>query len=409
MSDLSDFLPTAVLVLETGEVFPGIAIGANQSDSTGTLCFNTAMTGYQEAITDPSYVGQLLVFSFPHIGNVGTNEADQENEQSLLQGVIVGQLPTQPSNYRSQMALNDYLIKRGILGIAQVDTRALIMCIRKAKRAINAVIQRLDTRSVSSGQVDWRSESHQHKLQSVAIKSPGLTDVKLDQVSCKVPYEWQEDLPMISPLRARLRQNALALNVVVMDFGVKHSILRVLKTLGCRVWVVPFGTTATEMLSFHPDAIVLSNGPGDPRSIPDAVLHTLKKLVDHQLPMFGICFGYQLLALLHGAEVIKLPCGHHGNNHPVQVLDTKDILITSQNHEFAVNEVLMPACLIPTHRSLFDGSLEGFRVRHQPILAVQFHPEAGPGPTDALTLFHDFFTMVESHQQRVDVLAVAHA
>lgn len=380
---MSAYQANAILVLETGEWFLGQAMGKFGIQAQGCLCFNTALTGYQEAISDPSYAGQILVFTAPHIGNVGVNVDDRESQCPVVQGLVFSDISDWPSNHRSESTLSEYLKNHGIFGIFGVDTRSLVKCIRASTRPIKALISHYDEKIFSKIR----------RLQQKAASGIGLDKLNWRSFVGTKSEEWREGLPEISSLP--LVPLSSGIRVVVIDFGVKWSILRMLKSLGCQVWRVPFDADLSVIQKIDPQAVVLSNGPGDPRAMAPEVLETIKHLIHQGLPILGICLGYQLLALLYGAEILKLPCGHHGNNHPVKVLDSDEIWITSQNHEFAVSERNMPPTLIPSHRSLFDGSLEGFTVKDKPIMGVQFHPEAGPGPADAGSVFQKFYAQTQ--------------
>lgn len=384
----------AVLVLETGAFFPGLAVGALQS-TTGTLCFNTAMSGYQEALSDPSYAGQILIFTFPHIGNVGVNFEDNESDKPVLQGVVLGDWITEPSNHRSQKNLNAWLKENQISGIASVDTRTLVKIVRDAQRPLKAII---------SSEVGSTGALNDQKIKAwlcQALEAPGLDDSRYVQaVSAPRPYEWQEALPACSPVLLSAMGRDHGLRVVVIDFGVKHSILRSLKSLGCQVFVVPGSADYETIMDLSPHALVLSNGPGDPRKVDAAIISTIKHFIEENFPILGICLGCQVLALIEGARIVKLPCGHHGNNHPIRDLRSGDIFITSHNHEFSVAEDGLPHRITVTHRSLFDGTVEGFSIYDKPILAVQFHPEACPGPTEAAVPIFQKFIKMATHNAK---------
>jgi len=364
----------AVLVLEDGAVFRGRSLGA-EGETIGEVVFNTAMSGYQEILTDPSYFGQMVTMTYPHIGNYGINLQDAESEQPFVAGFIVREACAIPSNWRSSESLDAYLKRHNIVGIQRIDTRALTRHLRDngAKMGIIST-------------VDIRENSLLEKVKS-APTMIGRDTVK--EVTCKQPYAWSEPLPEpyydsfdVPPLIDRERRRRF----VVVDCGVKHNILRWGVTIGFDVQVVPAHSTAAEILAYQPDAVLLSNGPGDPEGVPH-VVKAVQELFG-KTPIFGICLGHQILGLASGGKTFKLKFGHHGANHPVKNLDNGRVEITSQNHNFAVEpESLPPGCVQLTHRNLNDGTLEGFRRLDVPIFSVQYHPEASPGPHDAGYLF----------------------
>ncbi len=391
---LSPFLSRqkAALILETGDYFPGLT-KTPSAHVSGTLCFNTAMTGYQEAISDPSYRGQLLVFSFPHIGNVGTNPEDIESSFPFLQGIILGDFITEASNYRSTSHFLSWLEKNNVPCIEGIDTRTLIHIIRDHKKPLKAII------------CSYTGELTPEKILEMSNKG-NFTDLTFEksllaQVSTRKTYLWTQELSELikSPQPSHASPSS-PLKIVVVDFGVKQSTLRSLTSFGADVIVVPFSSSYEDILAHHPTGVVFSNGPGDPRFVEPSVFKMMEKILQEGVPMLGVCLGHQLLSLVHGAEIIKLPCGHHGINHPVQDLNSKNILITSQNHEYTIKESSLPKNLIPTYRSLFDGSLEGYKIQEKPIFSVQFHPEAGPGPGDATFILSDFLKIVRHHAQK---------
>ena len=364
----------AMLVLENGQVFHGLGIGAT-GIRVGEVVFNTALTGYQEILTDPSYAKQFITFTCPEIGNVGVNAFDNESSRVFAEGLIVRRASLQTSSWRSEKSLNQFLLEQNTVGISNVDTRALTHHLREkgAQRAC-----------LVSG-VDLTKEQAQHK----ALAFGGLKGLNLaKEVTCQKPYTWGEG-PWGIPVSSEFPYH-----VVVYDFGVKRSILRELVRIGARVTVVPMHTSAKEVLALKPDGVVLSNGPGDPEPCEDAIA-AIAELLAARVPLFGICLGIQLLALACGARTLKMKLGHHGGNHPVQCLKTKKVMITSQNHGFAVDPDSLPPYLVPTHVSLFDGTLQGIEHTEAPAFAFQGHPEAGPGPNEAKALFRDFQRMMD--------------
>ena len=379
---------TARLVLQDGTVISGHGLGATGS-ATGEVCFNTAMSGYQEILTDPSYFNQIITFTFPHIGNVGTNEDDIETSNleagAGIRGCILRADITAPSNYRSTRHLNDWLKDRGIIAIAGIDTRALTSLIRQ-KGMPNAVIAHN-----SDGEFDLE------ELKNRARKWPGLEGMDLArEVTCKTPWEWKESLWQWESGFGQRRKDEF--HVVAMDFGIKRNILRCLAELNCKLTIVPASTSAQAILDLKPDGVFLSNGPGDPAATGQYVVPELKKLVDAGLPVFGICLGHQILALALGAKTHKMHQGHHGANHPVKDFTTGKVEITSMNHGFAVDRDSLPDNLTETHISLFDGSNCGIKLKDRPVFSVQYHPEASPGPQDSHYLFTRFVDAIKSHK-----------
>lgn len=386
---------SAALLLADGTVFEGIGIGAPVT-ALGELCFNTTMTGYQEVLTDPSYAGQIITFTFPHIGNVGCNEEDIESGNSVAHkksvslnhkgacGLIIREPITEPSNFRATQHLDDWLKARGIVGICGIDTRALTRYIR-IKGAQNAVIVSGKSR-VSKIELD--------KARKKLAAYPSLKGMELAKsVATKQPYEWNE--PRWT-LDSRHLTGATSCHVVAIDYGVKLNILRCLASVGCKVTVVPADMEAEDILKLKPDGIFLSNGPGDPAATGKYALPIIQALIKSGLPIFGICLGHQLLALALGGQTEKMHQGHRGANHPVKDLKTGKIEITSQNHGFVVSENLPPEIEV-THRSLFDGTIQGLRHKTKPIFCVQGHPEASPGPHDSLYLFERFVKSIANY------------
>ena len=375
--------PPAVLVLADGSVFKGTSVGASGS-ATGEVVFNTAMTGYQEILTDPSYMGQIVTLTYPHIGNVGTNSEDAESDNAYAAGLVIRDLPLLTSNFRSQETLVDYLVRNNIVAIADIDTRRLTRHTRE-KGAQNGCIV--------VGAVDVAAIKRAHELAQAAPKMIGLDLAKV--VSCKAKYEWNmSSWALGKGFQAR---TSAKFHVVAYDFGVKHNILRMLADRGCRVTVVPAQTSAGDALALGPDGVFLSNGPGDPEPC-DYAINAIKQVIANKVPVFGICLGHQLLGLASGAKTMKMKFGHHGANHPVQDLATGQVYITSQNHGFAVDETTMPANLRVTHKSLFDGTCQGIERTDVPAFSFQGHPEASPGPHEVSYLFDRFVAMMEKHR-----------
>ncbi|WP_442256310.1 glutamine-hydrolyzing carbamoyl-phosphate synthase small subunit [Stenotrophomonas maltophilia group sp. RY12688] len=367
----------AILVLEDGTVFEGESVGA-PGLSVGEVVFNTAMTGYQEVLTDPSYARQMVTLTYPHIGNTGMTDQDDEASKVWSAGLIVRDVPRRPSNWRSQVSLQDWLIQRGVVAIAGIDTRKLTRILRE-KGAQNGALM--------AGDIDVE------KALEAARKFPGLKGMDLAKVvTTEKTYTWTEG-------QLNLDANAFVsvpakYKVVAYDFGVKTNILRMLAERGCEVTVVPAQTPAAEVLALKPDGVFLSNGPGDPEPC-DYAIEAIKTFIDVKIPTFGICLGHQLLGLASGAQTMKMGHGHHGANHPVQDLDSGRVMITSQNHGFAIDEATLPPTLRVTHRSLFDGTNQGVARTDVPAFSFQGHPEASPGPHDVGPLFDRFVALME--------------
>ncbi len=371
----------AVLALADGTVFRGRAIGAAGA-SVGEVVFNTAMTGYQEILTDPSYAGQIVTLTYPHVGNVGVNPEDAESRQPFAAGLVIRDLPRQASNFRSTGELGAYLASHNIVGIADLDTRRLTRTLREKGAQNGCVSAGAPAREVDVGEAIARAKA--------APSMAGLDLAKV--VSCKAPYEWTEGA---WGLATGYRPAGTArFHVVAYDFGIKHNILRLLAERGCRLTVVPAETPAEAVFALSPDGVFLSNGPGDPEPCAYAI-RAIATIVDAGVPTFGICLGHQLLALASGARTVKMKFGHHGANHPVQDRDTGQVLITSQNHGFAVDAATLPTATRVTHVSLFDGSLQGFARTDRPAFGFQGHPEASPGPHDVAYLFDRFVKLME--------------
>jgi carbamoyl-phosphate synthase small subunit len=370
----------AVLVLEDGTVFRGRGLGAF-GQTLGEACFNTSMTGYQEILTDPSYAGQIITFTFPHIGNVGTNDEDIESRPPTCRGLVLREDITSPANWRARSSLDRWLKDRNLLGIAGVDTRRLVSRIRDHGAPKGCLAFAPD------GRYDL---AH---LQSAAAQWPGLEGMELTgEVSCAEPYEWTETPWSVD--RGYSQVQPPHRHVVCVDYGAKRNILRCLAGLGCRITVVPACTSAASILALRPNGIFLANGPGDPSATGVFAVPVIRELLASGLPIFGICLGHQLLALALGARTIKMHLGHRGGNHPVQDLASGRVEITSHNHGFVVPRESLPPCLRETHTSLFDGSLEGLRIKDRPVFSVQFHPEASPGPQDSHPLFEQFANLM---------------
>ncbi len=387
MSDTTDAVPagaTAALVLADGSVFWGRGFGAPAAGAcpVGEVCFNTGLTGYQETLTDPSYAGQIITFTFPHIGNVGTNTQDLEAANIAARGLVVKQDITEPSNWRSVQTLDDWLRARGITGIAGVDTRALTIRIRDGGAPSGVLAFPAD------GRFDLAS------LRAQAEAWPGLEGMDLAKhVTCAQSYVWDETC-WAWP-EGTGRQTAPRFHVVAVDYGAKRNILRCLASAGCRVTVVPATASAADILRHAPDGVFLSNGPGDPAATGVYAVPAIQAVLDRGVPVFGICLGHQLLALALGAKTFKMARGHRGANQPVQDLATGKVEITSQNHGFAVDADRLPAGVTVTHVSLFDGTNEGIACADRPAFSVQYHPEASPGPSDSHYLFGRFVGLME--------------
>ena len=370
----------AVLALADGTIFRGTAIGA-EGQSIGEVVFNTALTGYQEILTDPSYAHQIVTLTYPHIGNVGVNTEDQESDQIWAAGLVIRDLPLLVSNFRSEQSLDQYLAERGIVGIADIDTRKLTRILRETGSQSGCIIV---------GEID------EQKAVEAAKQFPGLKGMDLaKQVTTTEAYQWQQKSWQLG--HAYEQQTDFKFKVVAYDYGVKQNILRMLVDRGCDLTVVPAQTPASEVLAMNPDGVFLSNGPGDPEPC-DYAIEAITELLKTDIPLFGICLGHQLLALASGAKTAKMKFGHHGANHPVEDIANKTVMITSQNHGFAVEEEGLPSCLEATHRSLFDASLQGIHRTDKPAFSFQGHPEASPGPHDAAPLFDHFIELMEARR-----------
>lgn len=372
----------AILALEDGSIFRGVAIGAD-GQSSGEVVFNTSMTGYQEILTDPSYCRQIVTLTYPHIGNVGTNTEDEESSQTWVAGLVIRDLPLTASNWRSEQSLDDYLKAKNIVGIADIDTRRLTRILRE-KGSLSGCIM--------AGDID------EEAALSSAKAFPGLKGMDLaKEVTTDEQYQWTATTWDRVEGHRDLPEAELPHHVVAYDYGVKRNILRMLVERGCHLTVVPAKTPAAEVLALNPDGVFLSNGPGDPEPC-DYAIEAIQEICKTDLPVFGICLGHQLLALASGAQTMKMKFGHHGANHPVQDLENKQVMITSQNHGFAVDESSLPDTLRATHKSLFDGSLQGIERTDRAAFSFQGHPEASPGPRDVAPLFDRFIRDIEARK-----------
>ena len=374
----------ALLVLADGTIFRGTAIGA-EGHAVGEVVFNTAMTGYQEILTDPSYARQIVTLTYPHIGNTGTNSEDEESGDVLATGLVIRDLPLVASNFRSQESLSAYLQRRNVVGIADIDTRKLTRILRD-KGAQNGCNM--------AGDID------EAKALAAAQAFPGLKGMDLAKVvTCSAPYAWRSGSWQLGVGHSERSDADLPFHVVAYDFGVKRNILRMLVDRGCRLTVVPATTSAADVLALNPDGIFLSNGPGDPAPC-DYAIKAIREFLQTDIPLFGICLGHQLLALASGAQTLKMKFGHHGANHPVKDLDRDCVMITSQNHGFAADEATLPANVRVTHKSLFDGSLQGIHLTDKPAFSFQGHPEASPGPNDTTPLFDHFIELMQARSSK---------
>lgn len=373
----------AILALEDGSIFKGTAIGA-EGLSVGEVVFNTSMTGYQEILTDPSYANQIVTLTYPHIGNYGVNSEDEESRGIFAKGLVIRDLPLIASNFRSEKALDEYLKENNILGIADIDTRRLTRILREKGSLDGCIIAGAEA----------TSEESIAKAIAAAKEFPGLKGMDLaKEVTATDSYKWTEQDWTLGQGFGELKEGKY--KVVAYDFGVKRNILRLLAERGCDLTVVPAQTPAADVLAMNPDGIFLSNGPGDPEPCTYAI-EAIQEILKTDIPVFGICLGHQLLALASGAKTVKMPHGHHGGNHPVQDLETGVVMITSQNHGFAVDEASLPANIKATHKSLFDGTLQGIELTDKPAFSFQGHPEASPGPRDVAPLFDRFIDLIEA-------------
>ena len=371
----------AILALADGSIFQGVSIGAS-GQTIGEVVFNTAMTGYQEIITDPSYNSQIVTLTYPHIGNTGVNPEDAESNRIHAAGLIIRDLPIRVSNFRSTQSLGDYLKSQNVVGIAGIDTRRLTRLLRE--------------KGAQNGAILAGADATVEDALALAKSFPGLAGMDLAKVvSTKASYVWTETEWKLG--QGTGQQTAPKYHVVAFDYGVKFNILRMLAERGCKVTVLPAQATAEEALALNPDGIFLSNGPGDPEPC-DYAIKATRELIERGIPTFGICLGHQLMALASGAKTLKMKFGHHGANHPVQDLDSRKVMITSQNHGFAVDQATLPANCRVTHVSLFDNSLQGFERTDKPAFCFQGHPEASPGPMDIAPLVDRFVAMMEKQK-----------
>lgn len=372
---------SAILALEDGSLFTGQAIGA-EGTAVGEVVFNTAMTGYQEILTDPSYARQIVTLTYPHIGNTGVNAEDEESAQIWASGLVIRDLPLLASNYRNEQSLSDYLASRNIVAIADIDTRRLTRILRE-KGAQNGCL-------IAGDNLD------SEQALALAREFPGLKGMDLaKEVSTQSTYPWVEGSWEHGVGHRERGADETPYHVVAYDFGAKRNILRMLVDRGCRLTVVPAQTPAADVLAMNPDGVFLSNGPGDPEPC-DYAIAAITEILQTDIPVFGICLGHQLLGLASGARTVKMKFGHHGANHPVQNLDDGTVLITSQNHGFAVDEASLGDNLRVTHKSLFDDSLQGIHRTDKPAFSFQGHPEASPGPHDAAPLFDHFIELIKA-------------
>ena len=373
----------AILALADGSIFRGESIGAD-GQTIGEVVFNTAMTGYQEILTDPSYAKQIVTLTYPHIGNTGTTPEDAESWKVWAAGLVIRDLPLASSNWREKQTLPDYLKANGTVAIAGIDTRRLTRILRE--------------KGAQDGCILAGSDATEEKALELARSFPGLKGMDLaKEVSVKERYEWRSSVWCLKDdAHAEVPAGELPYHVVAYDYGVKYNILRMLVARGCRITVLPAQATASDALALKPDGIFLANGPGDPEPC-DYAIKAIQEILETDIPVFGICLGHQLLALASGAKTMKMPNGHHGANHPVQDLDTGIVMITSQNHGFAVDESSLPGNLRATHKSLFDGTLQGIERTDKVAFSFQGHPEASPGPHDVAPLFDRF---IEAMAQR---------
>ena len=380
-------LSSGILVLENGQVFRGIGLG-HEGEATGEVCFNTSITGYQEIISDPSYSGQIINFTFPHIGNVGTNQEDHESDKIWTKGVVFNAEITSPSNYRSLKNLDAWLKKNKIVGLTGIDTRNLTNFIRD-KGAPKGTIKKS-----KNGKFNIK------KLLNQSIKWHGLNGLDLAKnVSTKSKYNWDNFKTWKKEIGFEKNKKNI-FNIVAIDYGIKKNILRYFSNHNCKITVVPCDTSVDKITKLNPDGVFLSNGPGDPAATGKYAVSVIKKLIILNIPIFGICLGHQLLALALNAKTKKMKLGHRGANHPVKNILTDKVEITSQNHGFEVVKSSLPKNVIITHKSLFDNSIEGIRLKNKPVFSVQYHPEANPGPQDSQYLFDQFINEIKQNAKK---------
>ncbi|WP_404415935.1 glutamine-hydrolyzing carbamoyl-phosphate synthase small subunit [Marinospirillum sp.] len=379
----------AILALEDGSIFRGTAIGAD-GQAVGEVVFNTAMTGYQEILTDPSYTRQLVTLTYPHIGNTGINSEDIESASLGAAGLIIRDLPLVASNFRSEQSLSEYLQANQLVAIGDIDTRRLTRILRDKGSQNGCILAGADA----------TGEAAEQKALAAAQAFPGLKGMDLaKEVTTSTVSNWTQSEWVLGEGYAQVDEASQPYHVVAYDYGVKFNILRMLASRGCRITLVPAQTPAAEVLAMNPDGVFLSNGPGDPEPC-DYAIKAIAEILETDVPVFGICLGHQLLALASGAKSVKMPHGHHGANHPVQDLDTGLVMITSQNHGFAVDETSLPANLRATHKSLFDGTLQGVERTDKAAFSFQGHPEASPGPRDVAPLFDRFIKMIQARKNQ---------
>ena len=386
-SNKNSKLSPGILVLENGQVFKGIGLG-HEGTATGEVCFNTSITGYQEIISDPSYAGQIINFTFPHIGNVGTNQEDNESDKIWTKGVIFNAEITSPSNYRSLKNLDAWLKKNRIVGLTGIDTRSLTNFIRD-KGAPKGTVKKS-----KNGKFNIK------KLLNQSIKWHGLNGLDLAKnVSTRTKYNWNNLKTWKKDIGFEKNKKNI-FNIVAIDYGIKKNILRYFSNHNCKITVVPCDTSVDKITKLNPDGVFLSNGPGDPAATGKYAVSIIKKLINLNIPIFGICLGHQLLALALNAKTKKMKLGHRGANHPVKNILTDKVEITSQNHGFEVIKSSLPKNVIITHKSLFDNSIEGIRLKNKPVFSVQYHPEANPGPQDSQYLFDQFIKEVKQNAKK---------
>jgi len=385
--NLKQINPTAILILENGTSFEGFGLGY-EGTATGEVCFNTSLTGYQEIISDPSYAEQIINFTFPHIGNVGTNDEDHESDKIWTKGIILNSEITDPSNYRSLKNLDQWLKKNKIVGITGLDTRSLTNFIRD--------------KGAPKGTIAFSKDNNFNikELTNSTVKWSGLKNLDLAQkVSTKKNYVWV-GLKTWKKNSGYIKNKKNSLHVVAIDYGIKKNILRYFSDFNCKVTIVPCKTSAREILKLKPNGIFLSNGPGDPSATGKYAISIIKELIKNNMPIFGICLGHQILALALGAKTKKMKLGHRGANHPVKNLIKDSVEITSQNHGFEIIKKSLPNNIEITHKSLFDNCVEGIRLKNKPIFSVQYHPESNPGPQDSVYLFQEFINNMKKNAKK---------